>query len=838
MNNLLLDLRYAVRMLRKRPGFTAAAVMVLALGIGANTAIFSMVNAFLLKPLPVRQPAQLVGLYNRDTRKPDTYRAFSYPNYVDLREQNTVFSSVMAHNMAMVGLTEGERTRRVFADVVSANYFDTFGVPLFRGRGFTSVEERAGSAPPVAIVSYSFWQKRGAGDVLGKSVRINGRQFTIIGITREGFSGTIAIVSPELYLPLGMYEAVVNDFDGRARPLSARDNHALILVGRLRPGVTQANADRQLGVLAEGMAQAYPAENKDQTVVVRPLSRLSISDNPQNDSGLFFTATLLLAASGVVLLIASLNVANMMLARGSSRRKEIAIRLSLGGGRWNIVRQLFTEGLILAVLGGFGALVTAYWSTAMLVRSLSTLAPLDLVYTAGPDVRVLAATMAFCLLSTLLFSLMPALSLSRPNLVSGLKSSEREESAGGRQRRVLSRRNVLVIGQIALSLVLLTAAGLFVRSSLRAAGVDPGFRINGQILLEVDGSLAGYDEVRGRQIYPALVERLKSIPGVTGASLAATVPFGMIHLGRSLRAPGDTREIPAQFNIVSESYFQTLGIPILHGRSFLPVEARRGSTVGAVVLDQLAANRLWPGQDAVGRHLQMTHGGADTEVQDVEVVGIAANIRDRFLGGGPSPHVYVPFGREYEAEMNIHLQITAQGGDAQASLAEASLIAAVRREIRAVDPALPVLAVRTMRDHLEASIDYWVVRTGATMFGIFGAVSLLLATIGLYGVRAYSVAMRTREIGIRMALGANPGEALRLVLREGLLLTAIGLSVGLPMALGISKLLASVVYGAQGLDTAVMCSAAGLLSLVAALACYLPARRAAAVEPIEALRYE
>jgi predicted permease len=426
---------------------------------------------------------------------------------------------------------------------------------------------------------------------------------------------------------------------------------------------------------------------------------------------------------------------------------------------------------------------------------------------------------------------MPALSLSRPNLVSGLKSNERAEGAG-KQRRVFSRRNVLVIGQMALSLVLLTAAGLFVRSSVRAAGVDPGFRIDRHILLEVDASLAGYDEAHGRQIYPALVERLKSIPGVTGASLAATAPFGMIHLGRTLHAAGDSHNLSAEFNIVGESYFQTLGIPILRGRSFLPGEARSGPAAGVAVLDQLAAKRLWPGQEAVGRHLQISHGSEANQVQDVEVIGVAAAIRDSFLSD-PSPHIYVPFGQEYQADVNIHLQIAAQGREGETRLMET-----IRRDIRAVDPALPVLALRTFRDHLEAGMDYWIVQTGARLFGIFGAVALLLATIGLYGVRAYSVAMRTREIGIRMALGANPGEALRLVLREGLLLTAIGLSIGLPLALGISKLLSAFLYGAQGADAAAMGAAAGLLALVAAVACYLPARRAAGVDPIEALRYE
>ena len=822
MTDLLLDLRYALRTLRKRPGFLVAAATVLSLGIGANTAIFSLVNAFLLKPLVMRNPEQLVGIFSRDTTKPDSYRAFSYPNYDDLRRQNPAFSTVMAHNMALVGITEGQQTRRAFADLVSSNYFETFGVPLFRGRPFTSAEERPASAIPVVIVSYSFWKRSGADpDILNKSLRINGHDYQVVGIAPEGFTGTTALLGSEVYLPLGVYEAVINDFEGRGRPLGARDNHCLIVIGRLRAGVTQPAADRQMKAVAESLARAYPAENHDQTFLVHPLSRMSVTDTPANESGMFATAALLLAASGVILLIASLNVANMMLARASSRRKEIAIRLALGGSRTNIVRQLFTEGMVLSLLGGAGGLVTAYWSTLLLVRSLSRLAPFDLVYNAGPDLRVLGATFAFCVLSTLLFSLMPAWNLSRPNLVSALKSSEREETAGGKPRRVFSRRNVLVICQVSLSLTLLTAAGLFVRSSVSAAQMNPGFRIADELVLEIDGSLAGYDEARGRHFYPALVERLRALPGVESASLGAIIPFGMISTSRGLHATKEAKPVDASFNIVGDDYFRTLEIPLLRGRSFGVADARTGGSV--VILDQTAAARLWPGQDALGRHLQMNIGD---KTQDMEVVGVVAATRQNFLGEDVSPHVYVPFGQEYMADTHIHLK------------AAASMIPTVRRAVQAMDPQLPVLKLQTLRDHLEGSMDYWLLRTGARLFGIFGAVALLLATIGLYGVRSYSVAMRTREIGIRMALGARPAEALRMVLREGLLLTAIGLAIGLPLSLGLSRILAGTLYGLSGATAVVMALAASLLAIVAAVACYVPARRAASVHPLEALRYE
>jgi predicted permease len=471
LKNLLRDVRFGARMLRKNLGFTCAAVTVLALGIGANTAIFSLVNAFLLKPLVMQTPAAIVGCYSRDTRKSD-YRAFSYPDYADLRkvgEDGSAFSSLLAHNLAMVGLSEGagDTTRRVFADIVSSNYFTTFGVPLSQGRAFTPKEERPASAVPVAIVSYSYWKKNGADPhVLGKTLQINGRIYTVIGVTAEGFTGTTALISPELYLPLGVYELVMNDFEGRGRPLAARDNHALILVGRLRPGITQKLADASLATVASHLAAAYPEDDKDQTFIVRPLSRIGISTEPSTDSGLIAPSVLLLSLAAVVLLIASLNVANMMLARGTTRRREVAIRLALGGSRADILRQLLVEGLLLALAGGAGGLALAFWCTGALVHSMARLAPLDIVYTAGPDIRVLFATIGFCVLSTILFALGPAWNLSRRNLVADLKSGDRSDFQPGRFRGIFSRRNLLVMGQISLSLMLLSAAGLFIRSSV------------------------------------------------------------------------------------------------------------------------------------------------------------------------------------------------------------------------------------------------------------------------------------------------------------------------------------------------------------------------------------
>ncbi len=830
MRALVQDFRYAIRMLVGKPGFTAAAVAVLALGIGANTAIFSLVNAFLLKPLHLEDARQLVGCYSRDTQKPDSYRAFSYPNYADLRDNNPVFTSLMAHNLAMVGLSEGDSTRRMFGDLISSNAFATMGVELFRGRTFTADEERPGSGVQVAIVSYSFWRKHGSDPaMLGQTVRVNGRLFTVVGIAPEGFTGTTALISPELYFPLGVYESMMNDFEGHTRPLAARDNPTLMLVGRLRQGLTQPAADAQLSTVASRMRSAYPAENKDQTFVVGTLSRMNVSTAPTSDSWLLVPTAMLLSVAAVVLLIASLNVANMMLARGAARRKEIAIRLALGGSRRSILQQLFIEGLVLALMGGVAGLGVAYYGTAALVRSLSAMMPVDLIYTAGPDARVLIATLAFCTLSTLLFGFGPAWSLSKPDLVPGLKGNSADPDGRG-QRRLFSKRNLLVVSQIALSLMLLTAAGLFVRSAQRAAQIEPGFSIDHRLLLEVDPSLAGYDETRGRQIYRQLVDRLKSIPGVESASVAATVPFGMISLGRSIQRASDAPNVTALscgFNIVGEDYFKTLGIPLLRGRTFPPAE--KGPKVA--ILDRKAAESLWPKSEAIGQHIRMHL--SDRATEDAEVIGVVGDTEDSILGSRSQPHIYVPFGQEYQADMNIHVKNASASRETDLKLLEA-----IRQETRTLDAQLPVLALKTLRDHVEASIDIWVVRTGARMFSIFGGVALLLAMIGLYGVRAYTVARRTREIGIRMALGADSRDAMRMILREGLMLTGIGVCGGLALSLGVGRILSSQLYKVNTVDAPVFLTAPLLLAAISLLACYLPARRAARVDPMVALREE
>jgi predicted permease len=839
LRNLIQDIRYGIRMLFKQPGFSLAAVVVLALGIGGSTAMFSIVDALLLKPLLIQNADQIVGCFSRDTQKPDSYRAFSYPNYADLRSDNGVFSSLAAHNMALVGIKEGDSTRRVFSDIVTSNYFKTLGVPLFRGRTFTPEEEQPGSQIPSLIVSYSNWRKTGADpDLLGKTRQINGRIFTVVGITAKGFTGTHAMISPELYLPLGMYESMVNDFDGHGRQLASRNNDALIVIGRLREGITQQTANASLAVVADRMAKAYPGENKDQTFIVHTLSRSSVSSSPPRGNEVAFPAILMISLAGIVMLIASLNVANMMLVRGAARRKEIAIRQALGAKRGSILQQLLIEGLILAFIGGAAGLALAAGGTSVLVQSMARLAPLDLVYNSAPDFRVLLATSGFCVLSAIIFSLGPARSASKASIVTTLKSGETQEKIGIRWAR-FSPRNLMVVGQIALSLTLLTAAGLFIRSARTTQQLDPGFRIENSTLIEVDPSLVGYDEAHGRQIFHALLDRLRAVPGVESASMAATVPFGMVSLGKTIQRSSDAPAtastsnandgLSCRFNLVGENYFTTLGIPLLQGRAFHQNEIENVHSDAVVVLDQTAAERLWPSGNAVGQHIRLLASDDSKGSRDAEVVGIASNVQEDVFGDGLQPHVYVPFGQEYQADMTIHLKTTAQG---------ATFLESLRREVSAVDSRLPVIALRTMRNHLEASFDLWIVRTAARMFTIFGSVALVLAMVGLYGLRAYTVARRTREIGIRLALGAKPGDAQRMILREGLVITSLGVFAGLALSLLAGKLLASVLYKVSGVDPLVFLTATAVMAAVSLLACYLPALRASRVDPMVALRYE
>jgi len=839
MSVLLQDLRYSLRVLAGRPGFTAVAVLVLALGIGANSAMFTLVNELLLRPLSAdRMPGELVGLYGQDRVRPDNYRSFSYPNYVDIRDGNDVFSGLVAEGLGLVGITEGDSTRRAFAFIVSSNYFETLGGRLVAGRTFTPEEERPGSLPMVVIVSYSFWQKRGGGpDVLGSTVKVNGRDYTIVGVTAKGFTGANAVLWPEVYAPLGEYELFVNDLfedDQGHTGLADRENHSLVVIGRLRPDLTEETAAPRLDVVARRLEEAYPNANKDQALVVHRLRRVGIGTDPGDDSGVAAAFFLLQAMAGVVLLIACINLANMMLARASSRRKEMGIRLALGAGRGRIVRQLLMEGLVLSLAGGAVGLLVAFWAMNLLVSSFMGALPISIDYTPGPDPRIILATLAFAVVSTVMFALWPALRLARTDVVPELKQQTGDHAEGG--RRWFSLRHALVVTQIALSLGLLTAGGLFLQSAMGAANAEPGFAFRDGVVASVDPSLAGYDETRGRQIYADLLDRVRALPGVRAASVASLVPYGEVSSGGRVRRPGTTgseARTSAIFNVVGHDYFASLGLAVLRGREFTAAEEASPAGAPVALIDEPLAAKLFPGEDPLGQQIEFVNDDETTRGQPMEIVGIVPGLRHDLYDRAPVAHVYTPFGRDYNAWMNLHVKISG-GGPA----AEAATIEALRRTFRAVDDKLPVLSLKSLETYRESSFFLWMARAGAKLFTTFGLLALFLAVVGVYGVKAYLVALRTREIGIRMALGASPGDVMRLILKDGLALTAVGIGLGLGLAALIAMGVAGMVYQSNPFDPMVFGSAVALLAGASMAATWIPARRAMRVQPTTALRSE
>ena len=534
------DLRFAVRQLLKAPGFTIAAVLVLTLGIGANTAVFSLVHTMLFAPPGYARPNELVQIFSQDTKNPKSFREFSYPTLNDIREQNSVFSGVAGYNVAMVGMGEKNNTRRTFASIVTANYFDVLGVAPVIGRAFTPEEEQPGRAASVVLVSYGYWTRHNRdASVLGSQVLINGRSYTIIGVLPKTFTGTLAVLSPEVWLPLSAFEFITSNYaNDPTQTLTSRAGQQLIPIARFKEGVTAPAAEAALKTLATNLERAYPVEQKDQTFITAPLSRFSISDDPPDDSQLTAIAPMLLGMAAVVLLVACLNLANMLLARGTARRKEIAIRLALGGSRWRVVRQLLTEGLLLALLGGAAGLLVGLWASKILALSMRNLLPLDLVWNAGPNLPILAMTFAFCLLGTVAFALGPALKLSRNSVIGDLKEHAGDDVV--RRRWRFLPRNPLVVVQIAFSLALLTAAALFIRGANKAAWLETGLHVENDLLLEVDASLGGFEPQRAEQLYRTLNDRLAALPGVQHVSISATAPFGMLSLAKRFSAPGCT----------------------------------------------------------------------------------------------------------------------------------------------------------------------------------------------------------------------------------------------------------------------------------------------------------
>jgi predicted permease len=812
METLLRDIRYGVRSLLKRPGFTAIAVVTLALGIGANTAIFSLVNTVLLRPLPVPHPEQLVEVYGTFHNGAD-YTIQSYLNYKDYRDRNDVFSGLMAYRFAPMSVSHEGRNERVWGYLVSGNYFDVLGVQPFLGRYFLPEEDKTPSSHPVAVISYGCWQKRFASgrDVVGQNLVLNGHVFTIVGVTPKGFNGTEIAYAPELFVPMMM----AHEIEPGSSWLDSRDSDNLFAVGRLKPGLTTAQAESALRTITLQLAKEYPQENEGRGVrLLTP--GLFIPDI--RNSVISFSGVLM-GVVALVLLLACVNMANLLLARATERRRELAIRLAVGASRARIVRQLVTESVLLSFAGGLGGLLLAAWIND-LVASVKLPTDIALIFDLHLDWRVLTFALAVSLGTGIFFSLLPALQSSNPELVPALK--DEAAMAGFRRSRL---RNSLVVAQVALSLVLLVCAGLVVRSLQVAQRTRPGFTPENAVALSFDLGLQGYTEEKGRAFQRELLQQTQSIPGVRSVALTSVLPLTLDYSYTSIYVEGQSTtgstNLPVAVpNEISPGYFRTMEIP-LRGRDFTEQDDKEELRVA--IINETFARRLLPGGDPIGRRFNFT--GPDKPYW--EVIGVAADGKYNSLVEDPKAAFYRPLLREYSTNATL---VARTFGDPQSALA------ALRQELQRRDPTLPLYNVQTLADHM--SVPLFPFRMAATVLLSFGILAIVLAAIGIYGVMSYVVAGRTREIGVRIALGASRRDVLLLIIGQGMTLALIGLGIGLLSAMGATQLLTKILFGVSAIDPLTFAGVSLLLALVAALACYIPARRATKVDPLVALRYE
>lgn len=828
LDSIRLNLRYALRSLAKSSGFTAIAVVTLALGIGLNTAIFSVVNAVLFKPLPVRASEQLVGVYNTEPSEFISHVPMAYPDYRDLRDSARSFDGLFGYSLIPLALDQGDQSELVFAEIVTGNYFSTLGVNAINGRTLLPDDDLATGAHPLAVLSYATWQRRFGGDlgIAGRTIRLNGNTFTVLGVAPPEFHGLLRGISPELWVPMMMHgtlhaRGTVNVEEGTsdAETLENRGRRWMWVMGRLRPGVTLAQAQAEAQSVSARLAEEYPATNRERKVGLLRTSDVKIL--PGLDKVLYGTSFVLMGIVGLVLLVASANVANMLLARANARRKEIAVRLALGATRARLVAQLLTEGLLLSFLGGGVGLLLAAWSNESL-NHIQLPLPVDIALGLTLDYRVLAFTIVVAALTAVVFGLAPALQATRADLVSTLKEESGTTAGGGSKRRL---QRLLVVAQVAISLVLLTFAGLSVRSMRNAHRVHPGFDANGVIVGAFAPALRGYTRPQVEEFYRTLGERVRALPGVESVALTTHVPLSFEIRTETVapegRDTGRDRDWPeTDSSSVGPGYFTVMRIPILRGRAFLEQD-RQGAPLVAVINDTLA-RRFWPHQEAVGQRLRFEADGPY-----YQVVGVARDGKYRTLGEEPRAFVYRALFQNYSRSPRMLVRVA---GDPR------SLISEVRREVRQLDEKVPVTGLQTLEE--VTSVSLLLPRAGATLFGLFGVLALVLASVGLYGVIAYLVGQRTREIGIRVALGASRADILRLVLSQGLKLLLVGTALGLAGALALTRVLSYVLYGVSPTDPATFVGVTGLLALVMLLACVLPARRATRVDPMIALRYE
>jgi predicted permease len=833
MDALWQDLRYSLRALFRTPAFTAAAVLSLALGVGANTTIFTLVNALFLNPLPVDEPARLVAVNTLDTKNTTQFgnvMPLSYPNLADLRasttsarpesaegrDGNSAFTGLAGYSApVLLAMSTGGEPETVFSQLVTANYFDVLGVRPATGRFFLPEEERTPGTHPVAVLNYRFWQRRfgGRADIAGSTIRVSTIEFTIVGVAPNGFMGVTAMLGPDMWLPSMMAPLVMPR--GSSTWLTDRSAMSFSGAARLAPGATLGQAQAQVSTLARALERSYPAQNAGRGVSLMPLSEATIF--PGMRQGLLLGGFVLMAVSGLVLLIACSNVANLLLARASSRHQEMAIRIALGAGRGRIVRQLLTESVVLSLAGGALGLLLGTWGRNVL-WSFRPEAVANNFVELTIDGRVLAFGVCLSLLTGVIFGIVPAWQASRSSAGHAMK----DVRASGVSGRGAALRGALVVGQMALSLVALVAAALFMRSIQQAYAIDPGFDAPKLAVLAVNPQQARYDQARTEQFYADVRERLSAVPGVESVSWAANAPL-WAKLYRRVSPEGQaqhdgTTSVLALVNTVDVDYFRTLGVELRRGRDFSRQDRRETRAV-AIINDTMAA-KYWPGQDPLGRRVLF-----EGEPAPREIVGIVETTKYQTLGEAPQSCLFLPLAQNYADAMMLYVRAA---GD------PAAMVGTMQREVRALAREVPINSATSVQTLLSQSL--WMVKFGVGLLAAFGVLALGLASVGIYGVMAYSVTQRTREMGLRIALGADPAAVRTLVLRQAMTMVGLGLLLGLGGALLLGRSMASLLYGLSTAAAPSLIAASLTLVAVAAIASYLPARRASRIDPAISLR--
>jgi macrolide transport system ATP-binding/permease protein len=807
MEKLWHDVRFGMRQLRRSPGFTFVALLSLGLGIGGNAVIFSLLSTILLRPLPISHPEQVFAI-NQGKEKDASYsQAMSYPNYKDVRDRNEVLSGMAAYRFDPMSVSHNGSNERVWGYLVSGNYFDVLGVQGFLGRTFTADEDRTPNSRPVTVLSYGCWQRRFGGDpaIVGSSFNINGHTFTAIGVAPPGFTGTESVFTPEFWVPSMMQEWIE-----AGSGLEYRGNGQWLPLGRLKPGISVEQARAQLNTVARQLGQEFPKTDEGMTFRLTPPG---LVDPNLRRAVIAFSGALMLTVL-LVLLIACTNLASLLLARATRRRKEIAVRMAIGATRARLAWQLLTESVMLSVMGAaFGLAI----GQALIVVARASLPQTDFALTLDlrMDWRVVSFVVALAFVTGIGFGLLPALNASRYDVVSTLK----EDTIGGRRAWL---RTLLVVMQVALSFVLLITAGLTVRSLQHTQVLGPGFDPNHAVTMAVDLGLQGYDEKRGENFYEQSAERVRALPGVKSAGWVARLPLAL-EVNRTSAYPDGqaepgTEEMPsAVYESVSPDYFATMSIPIVGGRDFAGSDTAKSP--GVVIVNETLAERFWPGENPVGKRL---HSG-NTDV--LEVVGVAKNGKYQSLGEIPALAIYYPLTQQYSTHASLVVRTNLDPG---------AQISSVRSEVQKLDPQLPIYGAKTLNEHMRLAL--FPLHAGAVVAGGFALLAMILAAIGIYGVMAYSVGQRTQEIGIRMALGASAGNVWRMVLKQGVIITVIGMVLGLACAIGLSGVVASMLYGVSATDPLTFLMMTPLLSGVALAACYFPARRATKVDPVIAIK--